>query len=220
MSQEDRDERSILLIDPIDGASDISDNHNHWDVDSYNTVNNWKKSLAKSYFIYQFLIDEYKKKYNRMLISVLIFSTLATILTAINTTMQEVDDDVFFKKQTFVINIILCIVNGVIFIGNGIIKIYKFDQIISDYTSYVEKLDGLCSVIHDQLILPSRMREDAKEFIKKRHPQYTDLIKKSPMISTSDYKSASKKYDTFTTDREIHDELSERYKIKGGLLDA
>ena len=159
------------------------------------------------------------QKYNRWLIGVLIFSTLATILTAINTTMQEVSDD-FFKRQTFIINIVLCVVNGAIFLGNGIIKIYKFDQIISDYVSYVEKLDGMCSQIHDQIILPSRMRQDAGDFIKKLHPQYTELIKKGPMISTGDYKNATKKYERFTTNRELNSELSERYKIKGPLADV
>ena len=214
------DAKSLLLIDPIDGESNTNDNYNHWNQDSYDTVTNWKKSLAKSYFIYQYLVDEYKKKYNRGLIVVLILSTLTTILTAVNTTMQEATDDTLFKNQTLVINIILCVINGLIFLGNGIIKIYKFDQIISEYTSYVEKLDSMCSMIHDQLVLPSRMREDAQEFIKKRHLQYSDLMKKSPMISTGDYKKAVKKYENFTTNRELQDELSERYQIRGGLMDA
>lgn len=212
-------ERDLLLIDPNELENNIQDPTNNWTTDSYNTVNSWKTSLIKSYFIYQFLVDKYKTKWNRMLILVLLFSTAATLLAAANTAIQKVSDD-FFKNQTLIFNIILVVVNAIVLISNGIIKIYKFDNIVAEYTAYIEKVDQLCLIIHTQLMLPVHMREDASKFILKQNVDYTNIIKQSPTISTSDYNTAIKKYKNFISNDRDTSELTRKYKIRTKLIDV
>jgi hypothetical protein len=169
---------------------------------------NWKNSLIKTSFIYQYLVDKYKRKLNIILVLLLLFNTFSTLLSTVTTTTQTVDKPVY-KLVSLIISAVILTVSAIVLFLSGLLKIYKFDDIFMSYSSYVDAVDHLYAVIDAQLSLPTEQRDDAIGFIRDTGKVYEKLIQQSPNISISSYGSAIKQYEKFLTNR--HDGLN--YKL-------
>lgn len=191
---------------------------NNWTETNINTLKTWKESLTKSAFIYQIILEKYKTRLNRILLSTLIFSLINMLLSGLSSLSLTINDQLYIKIA-FGINIVTFIINTIISALNGTIKIYKYDEIVTNITAYVEKLDNLYTYISSQLILPNQLREDAIEFIKKQNDNYLSLLRISPEIHRSEYDMANKKYMKFLDDDSINFKCSEKYKNNDEVID-
>lgn len=207
-------ERSPLLFDTEslcpEESFDPNNIINDWSKENYMTIRNWKETLVKNSFIYQHLIDKYKSRLNRILILALILSTIATLLASVSTTIQG-----FGNKKgevaVFFIGIFTIIINGIITISNGYIKIYKFDDILTSYTAYIEKVDNLCYLIIDQLGQPVHLRVNATVFISKHSKAYLNIMQNTPAISTDDLNEATSQYDKYLSNRTLNYKFSQKF---------
>ena len=207
-------ERSPLLFDVVSNNSheQIDQNNiiNNWTLENNITITNWKEILMKTSFIYQYLLDKYKTRLNYIMIVSLLFSTLATLIAAIETTIQGVGKD----KHTsiiFTVSIIGVLINAIVTFINGFIKIYKFDDILTSYTAYNEKVDGLCYVLIDQLGQPLELRDNATIFIAKHSEKYLNIMKDTPSISTSDLNEATAQYNKYLEDHHLNYKFSQKF---------
>ena len=147
-------------VDPETGQSV----YNNWTKLNTDTVRNWKTTVAMTSFVYQTTLEKYKKKLDAFLIVALIFSTLNTIISAVSSALLSIND-IRFVWVTFGLNVLMFALNGIITVTNGSVKIFKWDEFVTNISTFIEKLDVFYSDVSSQLVLPDRLRGNAVPFI-------------------------------------------------------
>ncbi|QKF94290.1 hypothetical protein QKU48_gp0832 [Fadolivirus algeromassiliense] len=196
-----------------------NDTSNNWTDTNANTLRNWKQSLSKASFIYQYVLESAKNKLNKILLIALILSTLSSVISGISSLALTVDSP-NYKLAALIINISLFVISVLITFLNGAVKIYKWDEIVASYTAYIEKMDQLYSVIASELVLPPSLRDNALEFIKNQSEIYLNLIRQSPDIDSSLYRYANKEYVKFLQDDSINFKCSQKYKNDDSMIEV
>ncbi len=206
MNPENNEETPLIHNSNIKGIfslnNDISilddaDTSNNWTHENKLTLANWKNSLSKASFVYQYAKDIKKQKLNKLSLVSLILTVIATAISggvslAISSSEQQ------YKIVALVCSIIVFGINSAASIINSIInKIYRLDTDVEAYTKYIENIDILFAEISSTFNLSPRLREDALIFIPKENKKYDELIRKGPDIDNSLYLEAIKKYDKF-----------------------
>ena len=212
-SYSDDNRQAILYTDDTSGV-ETGVPSNNWTEENTNTVMNWRESLIKTSFIYQYIIDNYQRKYNIISVIMLFFSTISTLISAVTVTTQTINEHPY-RLASFIISIVILAINAVGLFLNGLLKIYKFDDIFTSYSGYIDRVDHLYAIVDGQLTVPTEQRDDANIFIKEQSKVYGQLIQQSPNISISNYNSAMKQYRKFLTSN--HDGINfklaqKRYK--------
>lgn len=193
--------------------------NNNWTENNINTLRTWKSSLSKASFIYQTVLENGKKKLNKVLLASLIMSTISTIISGISTMALTVNDPKY-SLIALIINIIIFVISAITSFLSGSIKIYKLDESVTAYTGYINKIDQIYSSIASQLVLPDTLREDAVTYIKQYNDLYLDLIKNSPDIDSSSYQNANKLYAKFLENDDVNFKLSQKYKNEDGVIEV
>jgi len=193
--------------------------NNNWTENNINTLRNWKSSLSKASFIYQTVLENGKKKLNKILLASLIMSTISTIISGISTMALTVNDPKY-SLIALIINIIIFVISAIVSLLSGSIKIYKLDESVTAYTGYINKIDQIYSSIASQLVLPDNLREDAVTYIKQYNDLYLNLIRNSPDIESSSYQNANKLYAKFLENDDINFKLSQKYKNEDGVIEV
>lgn len=210
------------IIDPENGnitAISTQGTENNWTDANTSTLRNWKQSLAKASFMYQYVLEGAKNKLNNILLIALILSTASSVISGISSLALTVDNP-SYKLAALIINIIVFIISVLITFLNGAIKIYKWDEIVTNYTAYIEKMDQLYSIIAHELVLPSALRDNAVDFIKTQGEIYLNLIRQSPDIDSSLYREANKEYIKFLQDDTISFKCSRKYKMDDSVIEV
>ena len=176
---------------------------NHWTDLNTNTIKTWKDMVARMLFVYHFIMDMYQRKLNRILVASLILSSIATVLSAVST-LSLTTNEAIYLYIALAINICVTILSAWITILGGVIKIYKLDEIVSSYVSYINKLDIFYLSVSQQLLLPPSLREDAILFIQRENNTYNEIIKQSPSIDMSEQINALKEYQKYLNDKTLH----------------
>lgn len=218
------DPDKIIQIDTTENTTEITDNQvlnitNNWSESNATTLRNWKQSLSKASFIYQYVLEGSKTTLNRVMMTALLLSTISTVISGISTMALTVDKPTY-KLIALIINIVLFVISALLSFLNGAVKIYKWDEIVASYTSYIEKMDQIYSVIASQLVLPPNLREDALTFIKNQSETYLNLIRQSPDIDSSLYRTANKAYAKFLQDDGVNFKCSQKYKNDDSIIDV
>lgn len=206
-NEEETESTEIIIdIDPATGETI----YNNWSKTNTDTVRNWKHSISTASFIYQTVLEKYKGKLDKFLIVALIFSTLNTIVSAVSSALLVVDDTSYIWI-IFGFNVTMFILNGIVTVINGSIKIFKWDELVTSISNFIEKLDGFYATISSQLVLPAKLRGNAVEFIKDENIDYVRLMQQSPDLTPSDYKLAGGKYKEFLEDNSLNFKVAQKY---------
>jgi len=200
---------------------------NNWSQANTNVLRNWKLSLAKSSYVYQYVLETTRIRWDRLLVLILLASTLSTVISGISTISLTVNSETTtiignqtlttnsesptYRLVSLIINSIVLFLSAVITIAGGIIKIYKLDETVSTISAYIVKLDQFYAMVANQLILPDTLREDAVTFIKRENSNYLQLTQQGPDIDKYIEKTALLKYDDYLKDSSINFKLSQKY---------
>ena len=190
--------------------------YNNWTDKNTQTVRSWKSSVSKASFIYESVLEKYKKKLDNTLLLALLFNTIATILSAISVSLLTIDD---YRWVAFGFNVVLFILNGCVTLLNGKIKIYKWDELVTTVSIFIEKLDQFYAVIANELVLPDHLRGDAIKFIKDESSNYLTIMQQSPQVYPSDYKIANDDYKKFIEDNSVNFKISQKYNNDDSVID-
>lgn len=200
---------------------------NNWSPANVDVLRNWKLSLAKASFIYQYFLETTRTRLNRILVIALIISTISTIISGISTialtvnsattivssnlTTTTTTENPTYKLVALIINAIVFFLSAVMTLLTGIIKIYKLDETVALITPYIARIDQIYSKIANELVLPDSSREDAITFIKRESDNYLNLIQQSPDIDKSIESQALLKYNDYLKDNGNNFRLSQKY---------
>ena len=162
--------------------------------------------------IYNYVLELYKKKMNIVMTISTVFSYIITLLSAtlLSVIMSIVNDNTNnYKWAFFGFSLASLIIGIVISILNSILKIYGWSNIILKYSLYIEKLESCHAKITNILLLPQRIRIDAKNFIKKQNKEYLKITRIAPKILSSEYLNA--KHFFYQNSEMINYELEQKY---------
>ena len=183
---------------------------NGWTDENKNTLRTWKNSLSKASFIYQYTLDYKKLWFTRILIAILIITTITTVISSVSTILMTVDRQ-GYQIAALAINITIAILGGISAILAGIIKIFKLDEVITNITIYISKLDRIYSIVANHLVLPDNLKDSASTFIKSISKEYLELIQNSPDIENNLEAEAIQKHNEFMQNKDNNFKLAQKY---------
>jgi len=186
-------ERNLNFLSEMDEVN-YDMGGNSWSEEVTKTVVKWKDEIAKNSFVYGVLLDKKEFYMQGVLIFTLILSVLMTILSGISIALSTLDVDINFQWVIFTFNIIILVASGVITVLNGVVKIFSWDDQIKIFTKIIEKLDTQWFVFETELNIPSKQRQNAKDFIKRMDGEYMHLMQICPHIGVDEYIKANKSY--------------------------
>lgn len=199
-------DRKISTININDDFSNQNNQNNvienNWDSKTFKTAKEWKNTLEKQSFIFQSVLDKYKKSLNRCMFILFFVDTIITISSGISATSLTNNDEIY-RKISLSLNILLFILGGINIFVNKYVEFKKYHEFIESLSSYILKIDNFDGTVSNILLLPPNIREDGIEFLKKENKNFLELINSSPNISNEDYSNGFKEYNLFLKDNNI-----------------
>lgn len=172
--------------------------YNNWTKINSDTVHNWKRKIAKSSFVYDYIKEKVTNVLQSVMVWTLILSSLQTVMSAVSSSILGINPD---NKDliwvSFGINAFLFVTNGISTFLLGAIKIYKWDETVTALSTHITKIDQFYSIVSAEMVKPDKLRHDASEFITKHDDMYLQLMQQSPSVKTSDVVKASEEYNKF-----------------------
>ena len=173
----------------------------NWSQKNLETLRGWKTSLDRSKFIYQYILEKTRTKLNRLMLITLLLNSVSTVLSSVSSS------SLIFGEASQESNVVMGLNIAMFFIAAistgiaGVIKIYKYDTKILNYSHFLDEIENLHGTVSGQLILSNSMKEDANIFIPREHKALQKLLKTSPDIDPSYAVEADVGYAAFVANR-------------------
>ena len=193
----------------------ISSSTNNWTDKNTETLRNWKASISKASFIYEAIIEKFKRFDNVFSGLVYAAGVVATFIATISASL----DMTTYPAAIFRLIIINAIIAAASAVFSEILRRFKWKDKVKDFSNFVERLDAFYSTVAGELILPINLRQDAIEFIRRNNETYMSIMKDSPQISLSNHADASKKYAKFLEDSGHSFKCAQKYKENDSIID-
>ncbi len=190
---------------------------NNWTPKNTDTVRNWKNTISKFGFIYDYVRDKYKKLLDDVLLAALIINTISMTISAISTSLLAIGS---YQWVSFSLNVCMLMLTGGCTVLTGAVKIFKWDEIVANISAYIEKLDGFYAITASELLIPDKLREDAVNFIKKNDDTFMSLMKATPNLDSGDSKKAAVAYKQFVDDETKNFKCSQKYSKVDSNIDV
>ena len=159
------------------------DSENGWTRYNVDTIELWKKTCSENVFIYETTLYNHRKLLD---ILSLVNFVLSIILGTISLAYLGIND-IAYPNVALGLKITFVIICFFVCVLCGSVKIYDFFGIISRLNSYIEKADGLLSVLINETTLPIELRDTASNVIKKNKDVYFEILKSPPEIGHKQY---------------------------------
>ncbi len=183
--------------------------HNGWSEQNIHTVGSWQRSIERASFVCDNILETNDGKVKRAHMWLLVLATLSTIINAIASAILTASPDLVWI--VLACNIILFLISGASTMISGALNIYKWDDLVTDLATYIEKLDTFYATISAELTLPAALRTDAIKFIQKNASGFLDLMRISPNVPNSEYIYACQKYETFQDGNAVNFKCAQKY---------
>lgn len=179
--------------------------NNDWTVSNEKTVRDWIRSLIKTSFVYDCVLEKKKKMYDRLLIISLIVSSLTTLFSTLIASIEGATNNE--DNLTFSGSIVMLFLSFLSTVILGTIKIKNYSQSTVELTSYIREIDRFFNRLKLVLLLPCDFRENAVKFIAREAKTYTSIMNNTPNLYPSELQKAEEDYIKFIRNQ------SKRYKI-------
>ena len=212
--------KNVLPIEGVD-SDDGDIIYNNWSNENEKTVKDWKTTIARSCFVYEVVKEKYSNKLHSVLIALLVMNGINTILSAISAAIVGTNtDDPTMVWVSFGFLVAITIVEGVTFILTGCVKIYKWDDLVSRLSAFIQRLDNFYAIVSSELVLPDKLRREANDFIIKQDEQFLQIMQQSPDINPSDHYEANQLFERFINDNSLNYKFAQKYNYNEGFVDV
>jgi len=177
----------------MDNIEPTNSNENNWSNNNTHTIEKWSKSVELTSFVYNDVLDKHTASVQIILIIVLVLGAIMTIISGINVALGTISS-INSVWIVFGLNVALFCCAAGITIATGLIKINSWDDRITDYTIYIERLSALWVILKSELDMSAENRINAADFIKRMHGQYINLIQQGPQIGWKECQESTNKY--------------------------
>ena len=189
---ENSDEHEATASD-VEAESNIL---NDWTKNNTETVETWLNESVRMLFIYEVLLEKYKKRSHIGPIISIILGSISSLLAGVGSSLvgSTLNTNSTMNWIGFGFGVIILVLNGIVVVTNFISELFKWNTKAARLSEYIEKINTFRAILHAELLLPPKIRTNAIEFIKREDDNFLKLKKNSPNIPQSDYSTASKKY--------------------------
>lgn len=207
--------RFISTMDLIQQPSTINTQPteiiNGWTPEYVNTLELWKRKIVKASYIYDYVMEKYKKRQEWLLILIAIMSGISTLLGTISSALivQTNTDNITTSNNTittsntnttpyywvvFGLTTFTSICSAIAALLSYIIKLKQWEPYCQTISKCIDSIDDMYTVFDNQSIMPFADRENASTFIQKYNVEMINIINALPNISPSDYEEANNEY--------------------------
>ena len=192
--------------------------YNNWTKNNIATMRLWKFNLLKSVFIYNFVLEKYKKKVDNGLTVAMILGYVNFVVNGISAALLAINKN--YVWISFGLSIGTLVISAIITILNSLLQIRGWSDNVSKYSVFVDKVDNFYSLISNLLILPDKIKTDAISFIKTQNKTYLDITMQSPTIYPSDYEIANSKFTEYIKNESVDYTMEQKYgQINDNVID-
>jgi hypothetical protein len=213
--QLDDDNEVQITIDPTTGKQV----YNGWTEQNTNTVRSWKGSVAKSAYIYQVVVEKYRKRENFVLIMVLILSALTTVISAVSSALLAIDSTKFLWA-TFGLNVAIFVISACITILNGLTGITQWNKLVTTLSTFIEKLDAFYAIVAGELLLADSIRHNAIDYIRVQSATFLSIMMQSPDIDPTDYELGDAKYTAYIQNDAKSSQFADIYNSNDNMIEV
>lgn len=159
-------------------------------ITSSETVIEWKTRCIKIAFIYDFILNKYKKRVDLFTLLTFFLSSLTTLFALGNFGLSELDyPDITLSLKT--ISVILSTSSS---ISASIIKMRGWNEMIENCQKYLDMVENFIALIISEQSLPSEIEPNHQQFIQKHKDKFLTILDSAPNISHDDYLQALDNY--------------------------
>lgn len=162
----------------------------NWDESNINTLNVWIKECNKQQFIYESVLETVITQAKIFKIFILILCAVQSVVTVTNLGLNEVDH----YYAVWFIKVFVSVVSAITYILTQIMTLEKFEELVKNYTLYIESLDIFMSNMVSMADIKIELRPDGDKFILENKETYSMLYRKSPYIKKSYWEQGMKNY--------------------------
>lgn len=185
---------------------------NGWSSEYVNTLTTWKQKLVKTSYIYDYVMEKYKKRLDRLLVIIAIMTGIGSLLSSIasalivptntDNTTQITNTTVINNTKTtspyywviFGLMVITSVCSAIGALLSYIIKLKQYGPYCETISRCITKVDSLYTILDNQSTIPYADRENASTFIQKYNVEMINIINTLPNISPSDYEEANNEF--------------------------
>lgn len=161
-------------------------------TDNYEDVmRGWMKQGKKIAFIYECIMDKYRKRLRRWTLAAFVLTSITSLLSLGNFGIQEED----MPELTIAMKAATAALTTSSAIATGVISIFSWTQLVSSCQKYLDTVEHFVSSIISELTLPVKFRTDPDMFIMNQKDKYQAILNSAPDVPHSDYIIALEKYE-------------------------
>lgn len=173
---------SSILLSPLNSPISL-DNYEH-------TLNEWKDRGGKLAFIYEYVIDKYRKLVSNYGLAAFIIISLTTLLSLSNLGIKESDH----PEIALGMKIATAILTSAATIASGVVQLRGWQPLVTACQKYLDTVENFVAIIISEQTLPLKFRTAPDEFILGQKDKYQSILSSAPDIPHDDYVIALEKY--------------------------
>lgn len=165
-------------------------------IDTYeDTIKEWRRRGAKVAFIYDLILDTYRKRLDFFTLLAFLLTSLTSLLALSNFGISEEEyPNVAISMKA--LNVFLT--TGAA-ICAGIVQLRGWNQLVNSCQKYLDTVENFVAVIISEQTLPLRLRMDPEQFILQQKDKFQTILNSAPDIPHDHYLHALKHYEQSKT---------------------
>ncbi len=174
---------SSLLLSPLNSPISL-DNYEH-------TLQEWKTRGGKIAFIYEYIIDKYRKKVDNYTLAAFLLISITSLLSLGNFGVN----DALYPSVALGMKVATAVLTTSAAVVSGVVKIFGWSTLLSSCQKYLDSVENFVAMIISEQTLPLKFRTEPDQFILNQKDKYQSILNSAPDIPHDDYVIALEKYD-------------------------
>lgn len=187
--------QSPVTIDksPHDLTShDSNSNESSYPIKSYgDTIKEWRQRGTTLAFIYDFVLDKYRKRIDFFTLLSFILISLTSLLALGNFGLSDED----FPELSLAFKAVNAVLATSATISAGIVRVRGWTYLVENCQKYLDTVEHFVASIISEQTLPMRIRIDPEQFILQQKDKFQAILNSAPDISHGDYLEALEYYE-------------------------
>jgi len=159
--------------------------------DESRTLQLWKEKTIRLAFIYDFVLDKYRRRVNLFTLISFLLSSITSLTALSNLGLNESD----YPTAVFVLKIISAVLTTCAATSAGVPRLLGWPSLVDNYQKYLDSVEHFTASIVSEQVLPVEFRKDPKQFIIQHRDQFLAILNNAPDISYKDSQIATENYE-------------------------
>lgn len=171
-------------------------NESSCSIKSYeDTIKEWRHRGATIAFIYDFILDKYRKRVDFFTLLAFLLISLTSLLALGNFGINDGD----YPELTLAFKAVNAVLATSATISAGIVRVRGWTYLVENCQKYLDTVEHFVASIISEQTLPMRIRINPEQFILQQKDKFQAILNSAPDISHDDYLQAIEYYEKSKT---------------------